>query len=260
MTLGLSRAAQLNGNRLNGTLPASVADLSGLLTLDLSSNELSGYLPTLPDSLDEGLRDPGLCWTAQKAASISTDGNEFWCPFPVGAKGHAIFNASVDCTCETNHYCPNGFDEASYYADPEGSRRDGCEYSCDICDAGRYSNRTWKDGCALCRPGSYNPGYTFADSSIVDECTPCAPAFASALGATACDACAAGTFAADSGRPRASRARSARTGSARRSRRARRAVQRRDRAAAVHRVRGGHGDQRDGRDRVRPCDVGAYAP
>ena len=162
MTFGLSRAAQLNGNRLNGTLPASVADLSGLLTLDLSSNDLSGYLPTLrrykaptlPDSLDEGLKDPGLCsdTSADGCVDLNFDGNEFWCPFPVGSKGHAIFNASVDCTCETNHYCPNGFDEASYYADPEGSRRDGCEYSCDICDAGRYSNQTWKDGCALCRP------------------------------------------------------------------------------------------------------------
>ena len=172
MTLGLSRAAQLNGNRLNGTLPASVADLSGLLTLDLSSNDLSGYLPTLPDSLDEGLKSAGLCSptnTASGCVNLNFEGNEFWCPFPAGAKGHAIFNTSVDCTCETNHYCPNGFDEASYYANPEGSREAGCEYSCDICDAGRYSNRTWKDGCALCRPGSYNPGYTFADSSIVDE-------------------------------------------------------------------------------------------
>ena len=35
--------------------------------------------------------------------NLNAEGNEFWCPFPAGAKGHAIFNTSVDCTCETNH-------------------------------------------------------------------------------------------------------------------------------------------------------------
>lgn len=38
---------------LNGTLPASIGDLSRLAYLDFSGNSLSGNLPTLPASIKE---------------------------------------------------------------------------------------------------------------------------------------------------------------------------------------------------------------
>ena len=145
--------AQVNNNALSGLLPTTISMLgqvSGrmlpstnlvfgsdllashlvviqLTILHLGYNNMSGYVPELPSSLDaEGT-----------SVTFYGPGQEFWCPFP--SSDHDVYD-SMDCTCESAHRCPSGFDKTSYFSNAIGDRIDACEHNCTLCGAGEYSN------------------------------------------------------------------------------------------------------------------------
>ena len=118
----------LSHNRLNGTLPASIADLAELQTLDFGYNAMSGYLPDLPASLDDV--------SGGAVANFYGPNQTFWCPFPADSAAHAVWT-TVDCTCMGGSRCPMPFDAAAYFAEPVGACEDVCERNCSLCGVGR---------------------------------------------------------------------------------------------------------------------------
>ncbi len=115
---------RLDGNRLTGTVPASLSSLSTLEVLDLSLNALTGHLPEIGNAA--GARMLGLA------------GNDFDCPLPQPAALYRV-NASATCTCRAGLY--------------------GNEVSCRFCPVGTANGEDgtaaggWVTECAACGPG-----------------------------------------------------------------------------------------------------------
>jgi hypothetical protein len=205
----------IGGNRFTGPLPVEIRDLTKLDTLDASNNSMSGFIPSLPTHLLEE-------WDADRH-EVNLDGphQNWWCPFPPSSSHHPAF-LRVDCTCMPGSFCPsNNTARGSDVTDTF------CEYDCENCGPGSYSNTSWSMQCTLCEVGKAtptdystsckvcNPGHftTARGTAVCDfcrpgnewsgsgvECTMCAPGFEAPANATVdCNECTPGSVAPDHG-------------------------------------------------------------